>query len=178
MAATFPNSWQRPLFIAGSVVLVVAALYWARAILIPVVLAMLLTLVLSPVVAALQHRGLGRIASVISVVFLALCLLGAVGFGVAVQLKNLATDLPQHKHEIEAKIERIREARRGSWLDEVYDTFTDISRKIQGTEAVTDGTPRREPIPVIIEASPFPIVQSVAGPTIELLFTAGMTLVL
>ncbi len=179
MAATSsPNNWHRPLFIAGSVVLVVAALYLARAVLIPVVLAVLLTLILNPLVSALQRRGLGRIPSAVSVVSLAFCLLAAVGLGVLVQLKNLATDLPQHKHEIEAKIERIREAGRGSWFVDVYDTFTDISRKIQGTEAGSPGAAERELIGVMIQASPFPFVQSVAGPVIEILFTAGMTLVL
>src|SRR5579871_5934556 len=172
------NSWQRPLFIAGSLVLVVAALYLAKVVLLPVVLAILLTLVLSPVVGTLQRLGLGRIPSVIAVVVLAICLLGGVGLGVAVQLKNLASDLPQHKHEIEAKIERIRQAGGSSWIVDAYDTVMDISRKIHGIDTAAAGTSVKEPIPVIIETSPFPIVQSVAGPVIEVLLTTGMTLVL
>ncbi len=182
MVATFsPNNWQRLLSIATSVwlvVLVVAALYFARAILIPIVLAVLLTFVLSPVVGALQRKGLGRIPSVLGVVFLAFCLLGAVGLGVAAQLKNLATELPQRKHQIEEKIERIREAGRGSRFFDVYDTVMDLSRQIQGTKAAPAGALGTEPIPVRIEPSPFPLVQSLAGPAIEVLLTAGMTLVL
>jgi predicted PurR-regulated permease PerM len=173
-ARSSSNAWQRPLIITSSIVLVVAALYLASAVLIPVVLAALLTLVLSPVVGALERIGLGRIPSVVGAVFLAFCLLGAVGLGVVVQLKNLAADLPQHEHEIEEKIERIREAGRGSWLVDVYDTVTYLSRKIQGAEA----TARAEPVPVRIETSSFPVVQSVAGPAIVTLLTAGMTIIL
>ena len=40
------------------VVLVVASLYWARTVLMPVALAILLTFVLNPVVTALHRRGL------------------------------------------------------------------------------------------------------------------------
>src|SRR5437870_13562052 len=79
------NPWQRLLFIVGSIVLVVAALYLARAVLIPVVLAVLLSLVLSPVVGSLERIGLGRIPSVIGAVFLAFCLVGAIGLGVVAQ---------------------------------------------------------------------------------------------
>jgi predicted PurR-regulated permease PerM len=178
MAASSPANWQRALFVTGSVVLVVAALSLAKAILIPVVLAILLTLILNPVVAALQRAHLGRVPSVIGVVFLAFCLLGGIGLGVTVQLKDLATDLPGHKHEIVDKIERVRQAGRGSWLVDIYDTVIDISRTIQGTETASAGTPGGEPLPVRIETSPFPWLQSVAGPVLEVLLTAGMTLVL
>src|SRR5262249_25333841 len=114
-------AWQRLLFTIGSIVLVVAALYLARAVLIPIVLAVLLRLVLSPVVGSLERIGLGRIPSVVGAVFLAFCLVGAIGLGVVVQLQNLAADLPQHEREIEEKIERVREAGRGSRLVDIYD---------------------------------------------------------
>lgn len=166
-----PHNWQRLLLIAGSLVLVVAALSLARTLLIPIVLAMLLTFALSPVVGALQRTGLGRIPSVIAIVFLAFCLLGAIGSGVAVQLKNLGTELPLHTDEIKAKIEWIRQAGSGAWFEDIYETILDISGKIQSTSG-------REPVPVRIEPSPFPLVQSVAAPAIDLLVSAAMTLVL
>src|SRR5437588_3333082 len=81
------NTWQRPLLIAGSVVLVVAALSLARAVLIPIVLAVLLTFVLNPVVGALQRLGLRRIRAAIGIVFLAFCLLGGIVSAVIVQPK-------------------------------------------------------------------------------------------
>src|SRR5438132_5712408 len=144
-APSASSAWQRWLFTIASIVLVVAALYLARAVLIPVVLAMLLSLVLSPVVGVLERLRLGRIPSVIGAVFLAFCLVGAIGLGVVAQLQNLAADLPQHEREIEEKIERVREAGRGSRLVDIYDMVTDISRKIQGTQTAAGGS-REEPV--------------------------------
>ena len=48
----------------GIIALVVAALYWLQAVLIPLALAVLLTFLLSPVVGTLERRGLGRVPSV------------------------------------------------------------------------------------------------------------------
>jgi predicted PurR-regulated permease PerM len=177
MTARCSNTWQRLLFTVGSIVLVVVALYLARAVLIPLVLAMLLSLVLSPLVGALERIGLGRIPSVVGAVLLAFCLIGGIGLGVAVQLQNLAADLPQHEREIEEKIERIREAGRRSTMVDIYDMMRGISRKIQGTGTAAGGS-REEPVPVIIETSSFPVLQSVAGPVLEVLLTAGMTIIL
>ena len=57
-------------------VLIIASLYWAQAVLIPVALAMLLTFLLSPVADALERIALGRLPSVILVVVLAFSPLG------------------------------------------------------------------------------------------------------
>jgi len=63
---------KQPLFYAlASFVLVIACLSWARVVLIPVALALLLTFLLNPVVSALQRLGLGRTPPVILVVVLA-----------------------------------------------------------------------------------------------------------
>src|SRR5262249_44993112 len=120
--SSIPTTWQRPLLICSSFVLLVAALYVARAIIIPVLAAILLTLVLSPIVANFQRGGLGRIPSVILVVALAFCLVGGIGWAVVAQMTRLATELPQHKHEIIAKIDRIRDAGKEPWLDSIRDT--------------------------------------------------------
>ena len=48
------------LYIFGSLVLIIACLYWAKAVLMPIALAVLLTFLLNPVVSALHSRGLPR----------------------------------------------------------------------------------------------------------------------
>src|SRR5437879_3926792 len=92
--------WQRPLIFCGSLVLVIASLYWAREILIPVVLAILLTFVLSPFVSAWEKLRLGRVPAAILVVALAVLLFVGIGCTVFLQFKNLAVDLPKYKNEI------------------------------------------------------------------------------
>src|SRR5205807_380434 len=87
------SSWQRAFLISGSIVLVVAALYFARSVLIPVVLAVLLAFVLHPLVGFLQRHGLPRILSVIAVILLALAVVAGVGYTVMSQVRSLALDL-------------------------------------------------------------------------------------
>src|SRR4030095_14341828 len=64
----------------GIVALVVAALYWLQAVLIPMALAVLLTFLLSPVVGILQRRRLGRVPAVLVTVLLAFSILGGIGW--------------------------------------------------------------------------------------------------
>ena len=61
-----------------SLVLVIASLYWARAVLIPFALALLLTFLLQPIVAAIHWQGLRRTPAAVLVVVLASAL-NAVG---------------------------------------------------------------------------------------------------
>src|ERR1051325_12057456 len=61
-------------------VLVIAVLYWAQAVLVPVALALLITFVLSPPVTFLQRR-IGRILAVLITVALVFTTLGLAGGG-------------------------------------------------------------------------------------------------
>src|SRR5678815_3483203 len=84
------------LILFGSFVLVIASLYWAQAILIPVALSILLTFLLSPVAGALERIALGRIPSVVLVVVLTFSLLGGIGWIVTLQFGGLANELPKY----------------------------------------------------------------------------------
>ena len=67
------------LSVLASLVLVIASLYWAKAVLVPLALALMLTFLLQPIVAALHRRGLGRTPAAVLVVMLLALVLGAVG---------------------------------------------------------------------------------------------------
>ena len=54
----------------GNVVLIIASLYWAQTILIPIALSIMLTFLLSPVAGALERIGLKRLPSVLLIVVL------------------------------------------------------------------------------------------------------------
>ena len=91
----------------AAVIVVVAALYFARDLLIPVSLAALLAFVLTPLAAWLA-RGIGRVAAVVSVVVMACGLLLAVGYLVAVQVGDIAARLPAYRVNIETKLQSLR----------------------------------------------------------------------
>ena len=64
-----------------SIVIVVAVLYFARAVLIPLALATLLTFLLAPLTTRMQRMGLGRVFSIIIVVLFAFLIVGILGSG-------------------------------------------------------------------------------------------------
>jgi predicted PurR-regulated permease PerM len=99
---------RRTFFVLGSVGLVVAALYVGRYIFVTLALAVLLTLLLSPVVSRLERRGLKRFPAVLSVALLAFALIGLAGWAIAAQVTSLLADLPQHRSNIRAKIAQFR----------------------------------------------------------------------
>src|SRR5690348_2187534 len=90
-------------------VVVVAALYFGREVLIPITLALLLSFVLSPLVELLRRVWLGRIPSVIIAVLLALGIIVALGSVIGSQVAQLAGDWPRYEATIEKKLANLRE---------------------------------------------------------------------
>src|SRR3990170_5811330 len=115
----------------GNIVLIVASLYWAQAILIPVALAILLTFLLSPVAGALERIVFGRLPSVILIVVLTFSLLGGIGWIVTLQFGSLANELPTYRKNIRQKIADIREAGKGGALEKVQKTAEDVQEEFQ-----------------------------------------------
>ena len=76
-------------------VVVVAALYFAREVLIPVTLAILLAFILAPAVALLRRIGLSRMPAVLLAVVVALGLILGLGGVIGTQVAQLATGIPQ-----------------------------------------------------------------------------------
>ena len=89
----------------------IATLYFARDLLIPLALAALLTFLLSPLVTRIE-RWLGRIAAVLLVVAIIFAATGAAGWMLTRQLVDLATKLPEYKENIQTKLRSIKVPRR------------------------------------------------------------------
>jgi len=111
-------------------VLVIAVLYWAQAVVVPIALAILLTFVLTPAVTRLQG-WIGRIPAVLLVVALAFSILAMAGWGLANQMGYLAADLPSYRNNIRQKIADIRHAREGGSVERVQDTLEDIKTEME-----------------------------------------------
>src|SRR5688572_11718752 len=79
---------------------IIATLYLARDLLIPLALAALLTFLLAPLDTRLE-RWLGRIGAVLLVVTLILAATGVGGWVLTRQLFDLATKLPDYKENIQ-----------------------------------------------------------------------------
>ncbi len=89
-------------------VVVVAALYCARDVLIPVTLALLLSFLLAPLVSLLRRLHMARVPAVLLSIITALTLILALGLVIEQQVADLAPDLPQYQTTIDAKVQMLR----------------------------------------------------------------------
>src|SRR5690349_4327065 len=80
-----------------AIAIIVAALYVARAVLVPFALALLLSFVLAPGVVALRRLRLGRVPSVMIAVVFAFAVISGIGAVVASQVASLAENLPNYQ---------------------------------------------------------------------------------
>jgi hypothetical protein len=84
----------------GSGALVVAILYFAQDVLLPIAVSILLAFVLTPLSAWLERMSLPRIASVLAAVVLAFTVLGAIAWVVTDELVGLARDVPMYQQTL------------------------------------------------------------------------------
>ena len=89
-------------------VVVVAALYIGKDVLVPIVLAMMLSFVLTPLVDLVQRTGVSRAPSVIFTVLLAFCVIVLGGVLMARQASALAADAPRYATAIDRKVQSVQ----------------------------------------------------------------------
>ncbi|MBV8972403.1 MAG: AI-2E family transporter, partial [Sphingomonadaceae bacterium] len=89
-------------------VVTVAALYLAREVLVPIMLAVLLSFILSPVVELLHRLRLPRLPAVIVAVMIALGLFATLATVIGTQVASLAADAPRYVTTIEHKVRLVR----------------------------------------------------------------------
>jgi predicted PurR-regulated permease PerM len=112
-------------------VVVVACLYWAHVVLVPVALAAFLCFLLTPLVIGLQRRGVPRTLAVVLVVLLAASLLAGMGWVFFAELKSLTAELPKYADNITGKIKSVQGTVSGILGPHLPETIRDISGAIQ-----------------------------------------------
>ena len=88
---------------------VVAALYLARGVLVPLTLAVLLSFLLSPVCDWLERRRLARVPAVLLTAFLGFALLGIAAWTATVQMTALAPKMPEYQVNLQVKLRAIND---------------------------------------------------------------------
>ena len=131
-------AWQRlapALATFALFVLVVGCLFWARAVLIPVAVATLVTFILGPLVMLLQRRGLPRAAAVSIVVIAACTVLSAALWLVGSQVVQLLAELPEYQHNVAKRVAEVRERGSGTLLANVQRFVHEVSVAATGPPA-------------------------------------------
>src|SRR5262249_18196570 len=134
-------------------VIIVATLYLAREVLLPIALACILSFMLAPPVRMLQNRRVPRGLAVAAVVLLAFFVIFMLGSFMAREVSHLANDLPRYEATIHAKIERLQGAGAGGTLERAQQVLEDLRTQLGSSkqQPVQDQAAREEqiaPIPV------------------------------
>jgi predicted PurR-regulated permease PerM len=95
---------NKSVWMLASIAVVVAALYLAKDVLIPLTLAVLLSFLLSPACDRLERHGLGRIPAVAVTALIGFAVLGAATWTAAVQIADLAPKMPEYQKNLQAKL--------------------------------------------------------------------------
>lgn len=114
--------------------LILAALYLARAVFIPLALAGLLAFVLTPAASWLERRRVGRTPAALFVIFVSLAGTVALGWMVLGQIYNLAADLPRYQENISKKISLLHLDAEGR-LTTTKAMLTKLEKQIEGSDS-------------------------------------------
>jgi predicted PurR-regulated permease PerM len=170
--------------------IVICGLYFGREVLLPLVLAILLSFVLTPPRLLLRRIKVPRVAAVAIVVITAFAIIGGLGWLISREATKLAADLPNYRVTLSEKIASLRETMSESKvLQKAGDVLTDLQAELNepAPDAAPDEVevgepaehPKPEPIPVEIqqpEPTGLQLYQNIAGTLLPPLITAGIVL--
>ena len=175
---------------AAILVAVIAILYLAREILIPLVFAIVLALVLSPAVSWLHKLGLGRLPSVLLLMLVSIAIAGGVGWVIFNELVEVVNDLPSYQQNIHNKIQAMRAPGKGA-VGRAAASVKELGKELSSARgahrsAGSDTWPAQgvsesgATVPVEIMAEPaneFEYVRQLATPILAPLGILGMVLI-
>jgi predicted PurR-regulated permease PerM len=159
-------------------VVVIATLYFARIVFIPLALALLLSLVLSAPVAFLERIRLPRALAIFLVIVLLVGLMGLIGWKTSQQFVDLTDQLPSYRQTLEDKIRSLKGPGSQS-IHKASDTVKELSREITAVSpgavpsrnetkrtAAAPGSTESRPIAVELVApgNPLESVEDLLGP--------------
>src|SRR6516162_286859 len=171
----------------------VGILYFGREVLIPIILAVLLSFLLEPVVRWTRRLRVGRLGAVILTVSIAF--FAILGFGAVVveEVSSLAAELPSYQYNLETKVRSLPELlpgnsvfrRAGNMLRDLRDELAKFEKQPSPAEAGnrqndTSTQTAPKPIPVQLtepEPGPLQIVETIVGPLLQPLATSGLVIV-
>lgn len=130
-----------------TLVLTVAVLHFAREVLIPLALAILLSFVLAPWVNRLAKIGLGRVFSVLVASALSLLVIAALGWVMFTQTMALAGNLPRYRDNIRQKISSVH-SQSGNAVGRAINTLKQIGEEMLQADTAPPGAPEPGALPL------------------------------
>jgi predicted PurR-regulated permease PerM len=168
------------------VVVVIAALYFGSEVLIPIILAVLLSFVLSPLMELLRRLWVPRVVAALLAVLLAIGIILALGGVIGTQIAGLVDQVPLYQTTIERKLASVQKliavdlSSRISGLTHKLENASSGGRTAQAG-ASSAQVPAQKPVPVVITESPttsaLALGERILTPILHPLATLGIILV-
>lgn len=118
---------------------VCSILYFGQDILIPIVFAVLLAILLTPLVRFIHSRGAPKSIAVTTVVFFSMLLIAATTFAVGQALTRLASDLPAYEYSLRQKARSLRLAAGSSdAIDQAASVLKDLQKELESQSPASD----------------------------------------
>lgn len=166
----------------------VAALYFAREVLVPIALAILLSFVLAPLVRIFRAWYFPRFVAVVLAVLIAFAVIFSLGALMFSQANQLASDLPLYQSTLREKIQTLRGAAAGTGtLERASEVLQELSKELEKPQGGArtapmpkDPGPQARPIPVEVKQPDPGALQTVVAlisPLIHPLTTTGIVLI-
>ena len=177
-----PTLRDRALGIMATATLL-AVLYFARDVLVPITLAFILSLLIAPLVRALRHVGLGQTVSVLAAVIVLALSFGAIGGVIGSQLVGMAGSLPQYERTLEVKLEtldRLTVRRVNAFTAQAGRVLNNRNPEPPQPAMLQPDTDRTTPIPVELHEAPansWQVLQRLLGSIWVPIEMAGIVLV-
>ncbi|HMH89421.1 MAG TPA: AI-2E family transporter [Steroidobacteraceae bacterium] len=160
-----------------------ALLYFARDVLVPITLAFILSLLIAPLVRALRRLKLGQTLSVLAAVLVLALTFGAVAGVIGSQIVGMADSLPTYKRTLEDKLETLNDItvrRMNALTAEAGKAFNRNTEPSPPSTLQSDSAGLKRPIPVELHeapANPWQVIQKILGSVWVPIETAGIVLV-
>jgi predicted PurR-regulated permease PerM len=175
------DQFVKSVLMLGATAVVVAALYLAKGVLVPLTLAVLLSFLLSPVCDWLERRGLGRVPAVLLTAMVGFAVLGTAAWTAVGQMTALAPKMPEYQDNFQAKLHAVNDyfiAR----LNKVTRTAEDVGQNLpQAPQAKTPLGTDEWPYSVRVLSPPMTPLQLLGqtfGTLVEVLGLAGIVVIL
>lgn len=155
----------------------IITIYFAQTIVIPLIIAALLTFLLSPLVIKLE-KWTGRVASILLVVIVVFSLIGFVGYVFARQLVLFGSNFQHYYEIIQAKFQAFQFSQ-GGIFDRIGHVFGNLKDELLGNSVETGGQVSPIEVKLIDFSSNFiSFVESFFGSFFNILGMTGITLLL
>jgi predicted PurR-regulated permease PerM len=165
----------------ASISIVVGSLYLAKGVLVPLILAVLLSFLLSPVCDRLEHWKLGRIPAVLTTTMLAFAMVGVVAWMAVVQMTNLAPKLPEYQQNIQAKLHSTNDYMH-ALLSKLTKATKQKARTLSQPDQAQEPGPRNDRLYSVrvipTPETPVQVITGMFGTLLEVLGSIGIVIVL